>query len=197
MLMAIDTKISETLKNLTRIKSVRRRGSPEPSCQLPTAPAHSCLILLTRGQYAIVDDYNFEWLNLWNWYAKKSIDTFYAVREDKDGKNTFMHRQILEILDVSKGMVTDHKNHNGLDNRECNIRICTNAENQYNRRKIKATASVYKGIGWHKRDKIWYARIKQNQMTEHIGYYKSEIDAAKAYDAKALELFGEFAYTNF
>ncbi len=48
--MAIDTKIQETLKNHTRIKSMRRGGSPEPSCQLPTAPAHTSLIPLTKGE---------------------------------------------------------------------------------------------------------------------------------------------------
>lgn len=192
--MAIDTKASETLKNHTRIKNMRRGGSPEPSCQLPTAPAHSCLIPLTKGQFAIVDNYNYEWLNWWNWYAKESPDTFYAVREDRNGKYIFMHR---EILNVPKDMMTDHKNHNGLDNRETNIRICTNAENQYNRKKNKTKKSAYKGISWHKKDKKWQARIKHNRKSIYLGNFDSEIDAAKAYDAKALELFGEFAYTNF
>jgi hypothetical protein len=58
--MAIDTKMQETLKsNIQSIKNVRRGDSPESSCQLPTTPAHSCLIPLTQGKFAIVKEFKY------------------------------------------------------------------------------------------------------------------------------------------
>jgi hypothetical protein len=158
-----------------------------------SAPAWR-FIILTQGKFAIVDAKNYEWLNQWKWYANKAPNTFYAQRKSKDGKVILMHR---EILNIPKGMQTDHRNHNGLDNRECNIRLCNNAENQYNQATQLNRTSIYKGVTWHKRAKRWYSRIKQNGKEIHIGCFGNEFEATKAYDVKALELFGEFAYTNF
>lgn len=192
--MAIDTEIQETLKsNNQSIKNMRRGGSPEPSCQLPTAPAHSCLIPLTQGKFAIVDAKNYELLSKHRWFIQKNGNTYYAVQSKKD-KLIYMHRQILNVPD---GMLSDHINHNGLDNRECNIRICTFAENQHNQKPRKTGSSKYKGVVWSKRTQKFLAQIRFEKKTINLGYYDSEIEAAKAYDVKALELFGEFAYTNF
>ena len=104
-----------------------------------------------------------------------------------------MHRI---ILDAPEGMYCDHKNHNGLDNRRCNLRLCTNAQNQYNRRLQTGCSSVYKGVCWNKEKKRWQAEIQFEGKAIHIGYYDYQIDAAIAYDDRALELFGEFAYLN-
>lgn len=91
------------------------------------------LIPLTRGQNAIVDTIDFEWLSQWNWSSKKRKDTFYARRhETVDGKRTviYMHRVIVGGNPVE----TDHNNGNGLDNRRLNIKGCTRKQNQSNRR---------------------------------------------------------------
>ena len=105
-----------------------------------------------------------------------------------------MHR---EILDVPAGMICDHKNHNGLDNRRCNLRICTPAQNQYNRRLQTGGTSLYKGVYWHKENRKWRAQICHGGLHIHIGYYDYEADAAIAYDDMAIDLFGEFACLNF
>ncbi len=160
-------------------------------------------IPLTQGKFAIVDGENFNQLSKYKWHIVKARNTFYAARainhKTSNGKykceTIYMHRF---ILGAKKGQHTDHKNHNGLDNRCCNIRLCTHRQNQYNRKLIKIpTSSKYKGISWKKRDRKWEARIGFNYKTIFLGCYDNEIEAAKAYDKKAKELFGEFAYLNF
>ena len=158
-------------------------------------------IPLTQGKVAIVDDEDYDKLNKFKWQAvKKKSDIFYAVRWQ--GKTTIaMHQQILY---TPKGAQTDHRNHNGLDNRKCNLRLCTPAENQWNQ-KPRQGISKYKGVcrlkgkmhkGKQYKDK-WRAYIKMHQKTRGLGSFQNEIDAAKAYDKAAKELFGEFANTNF
>ena len=86
------------------------------------------LIPLTQGKFAIVDAEDYDRLSQYKWQAEKHKTTFYAKRKSKY-KSIKMHR---EILKPSNGMICDHKNHNGLDNRRCNIRLCTHAQNQHN-----------------------------------------------------------------
>ena len=156
-------------------------------------------IRLTQGKYAIVDDEYFDRLNGFKWCAHKNRKTYYAVRNSKrqKGRRTFicMHREILG-LKTSDGKDTDHINGNGLDNRRVNLRPCTPSQNQHNRRSFCGT-SKYKGVSWHKRDKKWQAYIRLNGKLIHLGLFDSEIEAARAYDIKAKELFGEFAHLNF
>lgn len=160
-------------------------------------------IQLTQGKVAIVDDWNYDWLNMDNWCAQKTPENWYAVRHirlqnpdypiDKQPENLLisMHRQ---ILNPPAGYISDHIDHNGLNNLESNLRVCTFAQNQRNRQKTqKKTSSQYKGVWRDKKHKRWVTNIKD----EYVGCFEDEIEAAKAYDTKALELFGEFACLNF
>lgn len=151
-------------------------------------------IPLTQGKFAIVDDEDYEWLNQWKWTLNrcgKDGKYLYAGRE-ANGKQIRMHRQILGLTKNDPEMA-DHINHNGLDNRKCNVRICSNQQNQANSKRKNVGSSKYLGVRWH--NNKWAASIGKKRS--HIGYYKNEIDAAKAYDKKAKELFGEYAHTNF
>ena len=151
------------------------------------------LIPLTQGKFAIVDAEDFDQLSQYKWQAKKDKTTFYAVRSEK-GTTIKMHRQ---ILNAPKGLCCDHKNHNGLDNRRSNLRLCTNAQNQYNQRPRNSGSSRYKGVCRQRGRKRWQAEIGFEGRLIHIGCYDYEIDAAIAYDDMAVELFGEFACLNF
>ncbi len=155
-------------------------------------------IPLTQGKFAIVDDEVFEYLSQWKWQAVKKFNIWYAQRStvmvNGKRKTIYMHREILKTPD---NMDTDHKDNDGLNNRLNNIRICTPSQNQHNHRPQIGKSSRYKGVGWHKSDKCWQSRIKINGKTKYIGNYTDEIEAAKAYDKKAIELFGEFAHLNF
>ena len=154
------------------------------------------LIPLTQEQFAIVDNEDFGELSKFKWYAHKtSYGGYRAVRMTPRPN----HRTILmhwQIMNTPKGMEVDHVNHNTLDNRKTNLRICTRAENQHNRRLQKGT-SKYKGVYWNKRDKKWVAQIKLEGKQIYLGYFDSEIEAAKCYDINAIKYFGEFAKLNF
>lgn len=157
-------------------------------------------IPLTRGKFALVDDEDFEWLNQWKWRvgARRNRSTIYAVRAGRKAElkcTYFMHRIVTDCPD---GLQVDHINHDGLDNRRENLRVCTRNGNQWNRRKTKArVSSIYKGVCSFKKTKKWRALIKINGKKIYLGLFKQEIDAAKAYDTAAKKYFGEFAYLNF
>lgn len=114
-------------------------------------------------------------------------------RSTKPPKQIKMHRY---LLDAPEGMQVDHINGDPLDNRRENLRLATPAQNQANRRKRSGGSSVYKGVSWHKKGRAWRATINLDRKQIHLGFFKDQTEAAKAYDAKAKELFGEFAYLN-
>lgn len=159
-------------------------------------------IPLSQGLFALVDDEDFEYLNQFKWSARKSKNTYYALRNSCGRNNKkrfiiFMHRIVLGLNDLQiKG---DHVDGNGLNNQRYNLRPSTNAENARNAKPNKNKSSKYKGVSLKKDhyDKKWSARITFDRKQINIGYFKDEIEAAKAYDKKAKKLFGEFAYLNF
>ena len=58
------------------------------------------------------------------------------------------------------------------------------------------TRSKFKGVCWHKGGKAWRAYIRVNNTRLHLGYYEVEVEAARVYNTKAVELFGEYACLN-
>lgn len=158
-------------------------------------------ILLTRDKVALVDDADYNWLNQWKWHAHiNSSGIFYAVRSSsfKDGKchEISMAREILGLKYKDKRQA-DHRNHNTLDNRQHNLRICTHQKNQMNQEHRLGTASKFKGVTWNKRKKKWLARIQIGGKPKFLGYWNLEELAALAYDMVAIREFGEFAHLNF
>jgi hypothetical protein len=148
-------------------------------------------IPLTQGKVALVDDEDFERVNRFKWCATKSKYSHYARRTLK---SISMHRM---IISAPSGFDVDHINGNGLDNRRENLRICTRSQNQWNMNNVRKGSSNYKGVSWNKCALKWAAIIQKNYKTYFLGYFESEIEAAENYDAKARELFGPFAKTNF
>ena len=156
-------------------------------------------ILLTQGKVAIIDAEDYEWLSQWKWCATKDkADLYYAMRTIKRaaGRRTTvsMHREILRLNPGEIGI--DHIDSNGLNNRKANLRLATPSQNNANGRSRKGR-SQYKGVSWHKLAQKWRSRTKLNYKSYHLGYFVDEIEAACAYDAKAKELFGEYAKLNF
>ena len=177
-------------------------GDSIMNCKHTTCPLlEVSLIPLTQGKYAMVDIDDYDWLMQWKWFVRFHGKTVYAARfepffsDKKKRKRTiFMHRV---ILNTPNGLQSDHKNHNGIDNRACNLRTCTAAENCHNRLPSRKGSSRYKGVYFKTVLGKFGAQIMYKYINYHLGYRKSEIECAKLYDAKAKELFGEFAQTNF
>jgi hypothetical protein len=156
-------------------------------------------IPLTKGLFAIVDPDDYHRLVNFNWHARKSAYTHYAVRYLSGGKGKtkieYMHHV---IIDIPEGLFCDHINHNGLDNRKANLRPATLAQNIRHRRKFKSPSrSKYKGLTWRKKEKAWHVRIYTNGKRIFIGSFKDEFAAAHAYDRAAKQFYGQFAELNF
>jgi len=152
------------------------------------------LIELTWGKYAIVDAEDYEWLSKYKWCAVKKRNTWYAKTLRLDGGRLSMHRL---IAGAPRGLIVDHIDHNGLNNRKDNLRLCTNAQNQCNRLPLKGSTSRHKGVSWCKSHNKYNAAIYHKSKRYHLGWFVDPDEAAKAYDKKAKELFGQFAYLNF
>jgi hypothetical protein len=153
-------------------------------------------IILTLGYKTQVDDSDYVWLTQWRWRASEEGSMVYAVRTDYSNgkKNLRMSRVILGLTDPK--IQGDHIDRNGLNNQRHNLRTANNQQNSINQIGCNKS-SHYKGVYYNKEKRMFSAQIKHNYKSTHIGHFKDEIEAAKAYDKKAKELFGEFAYLNF
>ncbi len=151
-------------------------------------------IPLTRGLHAIVDAEDYEALSRYKWSVQpsRSRTTFYAKRCCQ-GRLVLMHR---EIMKAPKGMFVDHINGNGLDNRRCNLRLCTPMQNSCNRSKQRDATNRFIGVQPCGRD-TYQATVMHKGKTYRAGTYTDEVEAAKARDRLARELHGPFARLNF
>lgn len=158
-------------------------------------------IPLSRGQVAIVDDEDYEALAQHKWHAhRRSGGALYAARTTsrsvKPRRLIYMHR---EVTGARKGQAVDHRNHNGLDNRRENLRVCDTRQNAGNMRKLRKATSQYKGVWFDFSRGKWEAMIRGpggSGPRRFLGRFATEAEAAAAYDKAALEVFGEFALLN-
>lgn len=129
----------------------------------------------------------FDWRISPDGYARVTIN----------GKRWFMHRYIMQ---PPKDKEVDHKDGNRLNNRRRNLRICTRRENAINSCPMKSKVySKYKGVTYcstEKRRKKWSVNLEINNKSVYVGRYLTEEEAKEAYNKKAKELFGEFAWLN-
>lgn len=156
-------------------------------------------IPLGNGKVTIVDELDYPLVAPYKWYACRSFNTWYArtsFSRFNQGTRKAIDMHAL-IVPCPPGMVRDHRNGDGLDNRRENIRICTQSQNQQNRAHVINNTSGFKGVTWHRQMGKWQAAIKHKNKSYHLGLFDLATDAARAYDRKARELFGEFARTNF
>ncbi len=161
----------------------------EPRLPVRTIP-------LSQGYAAIVDTADYDRVASHLWSVLKTTRANYACRGfRKDGRQVMalMHREIMAAPD---DMQVDHRNHNGLDNRRTNLRICTNQQNIMNPRR-RAGSSRFKGVSLNKRLSKWSAQIMVDGRKKHLGFFLEEMDAATAYDAAAKIHYGDFANLNF
>jgi len=149
-------------------------------------------IPLTQGKFALVDPEDYAELARHKWCAAKQGNSWYAVRSDH-GRQLRMHRV---IANAPPHLVVDHTDHEGLNNTKRNLRPCNKAQNAHNQRPQKGRSSQFKGVCWSKRERKWYSRIQCHGRPRSLGLFKNERDAARARNAAAQALHGEYAYLN-
>lgn len=143
-----------------------------------------------------VDLEDFEYLDAMTWNLHTGG---YAVRNQKGDGTRFMHRLIIERslnrrLNIHEWV--DHKDHNKLNCRRTNLRLCNASTNGANMLRPGHNRSGYKGVSWSTQHRQWVAQTKINQQSVFIGLFHDPEQAALAYDAATVQLFGEFAKTN-
>ena len=157
-------------------------------------------IPLTCGKVAIVDASDYDFLMHWKWTARRNgRNNWYAYRKKRKAEgarsqNIHMHQVILGLGD---GVKVDHRDGNGLHNWRSNLRRATQAQNRCNNRLPSNNTSGFKGVTFYKRTGRWMAQISIFNKTTCLGYFGTAIEAARVYDAAAVEHYGEFANLNF
>ena len=159
------------------------------------------LLPLSRGQFAKVDDEDFEELNQWKWHARwsETAKSFYAQRTVYDSKTKKKHAVHMHrvIMDTPKGMKTDHIDHDTLNNQKYNLRNCTQSQNMMNRKGVNSNNSLgISGIARNGRNGFM-AQITnpENGATIYLGTYPSKEMAKQARMEAELKYYGEFAPT--
>ena len=154
-------------------------------------------IKIYGGKITLVDDEDYDQLNQYKWQLDSSgKGEGYARTNLYTNKKTIVKRMHQFLIDTPKGMQTDHIDRNSLNNQKSNLRIVTRSQNNMNRSKQNGCLHKYKGVKFHKKLDKWEARIKKDKKLYYLGLFKNEIDAAKAYNKKAIEFFGEYACLN-
>lgn len=147
--------------------------------------------LTSTGEIFMFDSEDFHKIKDTLWYRCNNSVSSGAYVGNSEG--ICIHRFIIK---APTGYQIDHKNLNPLDNRKCNLRLCTHQQNQCNHPLQKNNTSGVTGVSfYHPRNK-YRARIKYYQKELHLGYYKSFIEAVQARNEGMLHLFGEFGIYN-
>jgi len=149
-------------------------------------PVEYKLVPTTKGNFAKVDNEDFDRVKGICWRQHNGYAHNYTIGS--------MHRFIVNCPDE---LFVDHINHDRLDNRRSNLRLATHKQNTYNKKPMVGATSRFLGVCWDKSKNKWLAQIGFNNDNIYLGLFSVEEEAARAYDKKALELFGEFANLNF
>jgi hypothetical protein len=155
-------------------------------------------IFLDEGNWTILDQQDYRRFARFKWCIGGDNGNFYAIRGQRIGSDDLkivrLHRL---IMDAPDGILVDHINGNGLDNRRANLRLATHSQNQWNKRKMQNTTSRFVGVSFRENRRKWAAYIGVAGKRIWLGNFDSEIEAARVYDQAAMKYRGEFARLNF
>ena len=149
------------------------------------------IYLSNNNGIALVDDEDYEMLIQYKWHnANGRAQTHIYINNKRTTKK--IHNLLLKS---PKGFEIDHIDGNPLNNQKNNLRIVTHQQNMMNR-KIQNSSSKFKGVSWEKDSKKWRAYIRCENKQYYIGLFKTELDAAMAYNKRAIKLHNKYARLN-
>lgn len=150
----------------------------------------TCIGYTTKGEIFVVDLDKYDLIKDYTWYISKDG---YVVSNSYGNKSIKLHRL---VTDCPKGLMVDHVNgvKTRQDNRICNLRVCTNADNMKNR--VASSTTGVKGVSYVKKSNKFQAQICINGRSKFLGMFNDIVAASNAYDSAAIEYFGEYALLN-
>ena len=157
-------------------------------------PGGLCAIPLTKGAVTVIDQADLPFVLGRSWYLK-SERSRYAATKQTCAPSILLHRH---LLGVSGRALVDHINGDSLDNRRSNLRLSTTSLNAANKT-MPRHSSMFKGVCFDarpKRQSPWKAQIRVSGRLRLLGFFRTQEDAALAYDLAAIRFFGERAKTN-
>lgn len=149
-------------------------------------------IPLSKGFEAIIDAADVPLVQDFNWCVVLRQRTAYARRCERVGRHSVNIRLHRVLTNAPNGVLVDHRDGDGLNNRRSNLRFATKSQNAHNMRKPCTNTSGHKGVTWDKRDHKWQAKIMVGGRQRSLGYFEHKADAARAYAEASAELHGEF-----
>ena len=157
------------------------------------------LIPLTQGQFAKVDDEDYDYLMQWKWHAKfgHSVKSYYATRTGQKTEGHLWKKVIIMhriIMNCPKYLEVDHVYHDTLDNRKSKLRICNHSQNTMNQQKRSDNISGYRGV--NSKHGKWCAQIQTSGKKIYLGMFNCKHEAAKAYNIASRMYHGRFGYQN-
>jgi len=178
--------------SLARKRHQEKKRVDQMSCAI--VDGDLVIIPLRLGRRAIIQLNDYEQIKKYFWVDRMIGKTIYAMASASINGTTislYMHRV---ILCPPNGESIDHKNHNGLDNRRCNLRLCTRAQNAANRGLPKNNTSGFKGVYWNGRKFI--AQCYMNSKVKYLGSFDNAKEAAISHNKAVMKIYGEFACPN-
>lgn len=151
-----------------------------------------CAIPVLGGWFALVDESDFDLVCNHLWSLSKGYAITNLQKGDAVRRTITMHRL---ILNPSPRLEIDHANRLKLDNRRANLRLCDGQQNRFNLPLRRDNTTGFKGV--YRRRNKWRAQVSAGNKHHYLGCFDTPEDAARAYDAKAIELFGAYACLNF
>jgi hypothetical protein len=149
---------------------------------------------LTQGYEAVIDAADVPLVEGYSWKAVVGSRRVYAATQVGGRKNKTDIRMHRLIMEAPTGVDVDHIDHNGINNRRKNMRLCTRSENLQNQRKRLDNTSGFKGVNYYKRTGRWRAYIMRDSKERHLGYFDTPEEAYDAYCKASEELHGEYGF---
>jgi hypothetical protein len=154
-------------------------------------------IILPTNEHVFFDEEDAALVSKYSWSRYQRKHTIYAKTSvwnpnTKKRDTLYLHRV---LMDASPEVFIDHKDGNGLNCRRGNLRAASRSNNAHNSKPRKGS-SPYKGVHWTKCFRRWDSQITFSGTRIHVGSFKTDREAAIAYNIAALKYHGEFARLN-